>query len=104
MLLHSGLSYHEITNYLWGQCCFVKKSDVARYGVRRSRGLYHKQDKSERGNCMKVIDGGTVLLERGDPCPLCGQPIQTDDMVKLLALSQIAELLGVIRIPKEAGG
>ena len=41
--------------------------------------------------------GMTNPLINGDPCPCCGQPIQTDDPVMLVALTYIAELLGAVR-------
>ena len=31
------------------------------------------------------MDDDIVMLKRGDPCPLCGQPIQTDDKDALYA-------------------
>lgn len=42
------------------------------------------------------------VLKPGDPCPCCGQPIQTDDPVMLVALTCIAELLGAVRPDDDA--
>lgn len=36
---------------------------------------------------------GLRLLEPGDPCPICGQPIITHDPNALLVLSEIADFL-----------
>lgn len=35
------------------------------------------------------------LLKPGDPCPCCGEPIQTNDPDRLLVLSWLAQMLGV---------
>ena len=37
-------------------------------------------------------------LSRGDPCPCCGQPIQTDDPFTLGVISALAELLDLNEI------
>lgn len=34
---------------------------------------------------------GMKILRPGDICPCCGQPIKTQDIIKLLLLSEIAE-------------
>ena len=33
-------------------------------------------------------------LKPGDPCPLCGQPIKTEDPEALFVLSVLADLIG----------
>ena len=35
------------------------------------------------------------ILKPGDPCPLCGQPIQTDDEGTLNALTMVREWLEI---------
>jgi len=60
------------------------------------------------------MDDDINMLKRGDPCPLCGQPIQTDDEDALLALTllrehlEIAEVAGAavsrLRSDPETGG
>lgn len=40
-------------------------------------------------------DEDIVLLKPGDPCPLCGQPIQTDDDGMLNALTLVKEYLEI---------
>ena len=35
------------------------------------------------------------LLQQGDPCPFCGAPIPTDDLVTLELLSVLAERMGL---------
>lgn len=48
-------------------------------------------------------EGGQVkILHRGDPCPCCGQPIQTEDPERLLFLSWLAEY-SAIRDAIQAG-
>lgn len=32
-------------------------------------------------------------LKTGDPCPICGKPIKTEDPETLLLLSKLAELM-----------
>ena len=44
----------------------------------------------------------TKPLKNGDPCPCCGQPIQTDDPGLLVALTWLAELLGAARPDDDA--
>ncbi len=34
-----------------------------------------------------------ILLKTGDPCPICGKPIKTDDPETLLFLSKLAEFM-----------
>ena len=34
-----------------------------------------------------------ILLKPGDPCPICGKPIKTEDPETLLLLSKLAELM-----------
>lgn len=34
-----------------------------------------------------------VLLKAGDPCPICGKPIKTDDPETLLFLSKLGEFM-----------
>lgn len=34
-----------------------------------------------------------ILLKPGDPCPICGKPIKTEDPETLLFLSQLAEYM-----------
>ena len=44
------------------------------------------------------------ILHRGDPCPCCGQPIQTEDPERLLFLSWLAEYSAIrdaVRAGKE---
>ena len=43
-------------------------------------------------------DDDIVMLKRGDPCPLCGQPIQTDDEDALLALTLLREYLEIAEV------
>lgn len=33
-------------------------------------------------------------LKPGDPCPICGQPIKTEDPEALFVLSVLADLIG----------
>ena len=40
-------------------------------------------------------DEEIVILRRGDPCPLCGQPIRTADEATLRALTAIQKWLDV---------
>lgn len=40
-------------------------------------------------------DDDIVLLKPGDPCPLCGQPIQTADEAALRALTLLREYLDI---------
>ena len=40
-------------------------------------------------------------LRAGDPCPLCGQPIQTEDEEQLRLLSVIAAFCGRYEWPEE---
>lgn len=48
---------------------------------------------------QKAEEGGRMrYLKRGDPCPLCGQPIQTDSYEELELLSCIAWLMDNGRI------
>ena len=35
----------------------------------------------------------TVVLKPGDPCPICGQPIKTEDPEILRFLSTLAEFM-----------
>ena len=44
------------------------------------------------------MDDDIVMLKRGDPCPLCGQPIQTDDEGALLALALLREYLEIVEV------
>ena len=44
------------------------------------------------------MDDDIVMLKRGDPCPLCGQPIQTDDEDALLALTLLREYLEIAEV------
>ena len=44
------------------------------------------------------MDDDIVMLKRGDPCPLCGQPIQTDDEVALTSLTMLQEYLESAKI------
>lgn len=44
------------------------------------------------------MDDDIVMLKRGDPCPLCGQPIQTDNEDALLALTLLREYLEIAEI------
>lgn len=34
-----------------------------------------------------------ILLKPGDPCPICGKPIKTEDPDTLLLLSKLAEYM-----------
>ena len=34
-----------------------------------------------------------ILLKPGDPCPICGKPIKTEDPETLLLLSKLAEYM-----------
>ena len=36
-------------------------------------------------------------LRPGDPCPICGQPIKTDDPEALFVLSVLADLIDVAK-------
>lgn len=40
-------------------------------------------------------DDDIVMLRRGDPCPICGQPIRTDDEGALRALTLLREYLDI---------
>ena len=44
------------------------------------------------------MDDDIVMLKRGDPCPLCGQPIQTDNEDALLALTLLREYLEIAEV------
>lgn len=44
------------------------------------------------------MDDDIVMLKHGDPCPLCGQPIQTDDEGALLALTLLREYLEITEV------
>ena len=35
----------------------------------------------------------SILLKQGDPCPICGKPIKTEDPETLLLLSKLAEYM-----------
>lgn len=45
------------------------------------------------------------LLQEGNPCPFCGAPIPTDDLVTLELLSVLAERMGLPMpaAPEEVG-
>ena len=43
-------------------------------------------------------DDDIMLLKPGDPCPLCGQPIQTADEAALRALTLLREYLDITDI------
>ena len=44
------------------------------------------------------MDDDIVMLKPGDRCPLCGQPIETDDEDALLALTLMREYLDIAEV------
>lgn len=43
-------------------------------------------------------DNDIVMLKQGDPCPLCGQPIQTADPHALQMLTLLREYLDIAEV------